>query len=302
MIQPAFLQKNDTVAIVSTARKISLEEIQPAIDVLQSWGLKVIVGETIGFEDNQFAGTDLQRTSDFQKMLNNPEIKAIWCARGGYGTVRIINQLDFSFFKSNPKWIVGYSDITVLHSHINNFGIETIHATMPLDVATNTKEALDSLKKCLFSNTISYEIDSAEINRTGTAMGELIGGNLSILYSLLGSESSINTTNKILFIEDLDEYLYHIDRMLMNLKRNNYFNNLMGLIVGGMNNMHDNTIPFGKNAYEIILECAAEYNFPIVFDFPAGHLNDNRALILGRKVNLEVNKNKTKLTFFKNEF
>lgn len=302
MIQPAFLQKNDTVAIVSTARKISLEEIQPAIDVLQSWGLKVIVGETIGFEDNQFAGNDLQRTSDFQKMLNNPEIKAIWCARGGYGTVRIINQLDFSFFKSNPKWIVGYSDITVLHSHINNFGIETIHATMPLDVATNSKEALDSLKKCLFSNTISYEIDSAEINRTGTAMGELIGGNLSILYSLLGSESSINTTNKILFIEDLDEYLYHIDRMLMNLKRNNYFNNLMGLIVGGMNNMHDNTIPFGKNAYEIILECAAEYNFPIVFDFPAGHLNDNRALILGRKVNLEVNKNKTKLTFFKNEF
>lgn len=297
MIQPAFLQKNDTVAIVSTARKISLKEIQPAIAILQGWGLKVIVGETIGFEANQFAGTDIQRTHDFQQMLNNPKIKAIWCARGGYGTVRIIDQLDFSFFKSNPKWIVGYSDITVLHNHIHNIGFESLHATMPLDVAKNTGESFKTLKKSLFGEDLLYEIISSKENKIGVASGELIGGNLSILYSLLGSKSSIKTNGKILFIEDLDEYLYHIDRMLMNLKRNNYFNNLNGLIVGGMSDMHDNTIPFGKSAKEIILDIVSEYDFPVVFDFPAGHLNDNRALILGRKVNLEVNKNKTKLTF-----
>ena len=226
MIQPAFLQKNDTVAILSISPKISLEEIQPAVAMLQSWGLKVIVGETIGFEDNQFAGTDLQRISDFQQMLNNPEIKAIWCARGGYGTVRIIDQLDFSFFKSNPKWIVGYSDITVLHNHIHNLEIETLHATMPLDVVKSTKESLKTLKKSLFGKDLSYEIISSKENKIENASGELIGGNLSILYSLLGSKSSLNTSDKILFIVDLDEYLNHIEGMLINLKRNNYFNKL----------------------------------------------------------------------------
>jgi muramoyltetrapeptide carboxypeptidase len=297
MIQPSYLQKNDTVAIVSTARKISLEQIQPAIDLLKNWGLKVIVGETIGFEENQFAGNDLQRASDFQQLLDNPKVKAIWCARGGYGTVRIVDALNFTAFKKHPKWIIGYSDITVLHNHLHNFGIETLHATMPLDVAKSTEETLTSLKKSLFGKSLSYEIVSSEENKIGTNSGELIGGNLSILYSLLGSESSINTNGKILFIEDLDEYLYHIDRMLMNLKRNDFFDNLKGLIVGGMTDMHDNSIPFGKNAKEIILDVVTKYNFPVVFDFPAGHLKDNRSLIFGRKVNLEVDKNKTKLSF-----
>ena len=297
MIQPSYLQKNDTVAIVSTARKISLKQIQPAIDLLKNWGLKVIVGETIGFEENQFAGNDLQRASDFQQLLDNPKVKAIWCARGGYGTVRIVDALNFTAFKKHPKWIIGYSDITVLHNHLHNFGIETLHATMPLDVAKSTEETLTSLKKSLFGKSLSYEIVSSEENKIGTNSGELIGGNLSILYSLLGSESSINTNGKILFIEDLDEYLYHIDRMLMNLKRNDFFDNLKGLIVGGMTDMHDNSIPFGKNAKEIILDVVTKYNFPVVFDFPAGHLKDNRSLIFGRKVNLEVDKNKTKLSF-----
>ena len=297
MIQPSYLQKNDTVAIVSTARKISLEQIQPAIDLLKNWGLKVIVGETIGFEENQFAGNDLQRASDFQQLLDNPKVKAIWCARGGYGTVRIVDALNFTAFKKHPKWIIGYSDITVLHNHLHNFGIETLHATMPLDVAKSTEETLTSLKKSLFGKSLSYEIVSSEENKIGTNSGELIGGNLSILYSLLGSESSVITNGKILFIEDLDEYLYHIDRMLMNLKRNGFFNNLKGLIVGGMTDMHDNSIPFGKNAKEIILDVVSKYNFPVVFDFPAGHLKDNRSLIFGRKVNLEVDKNKTKLSF-----
>ncbi len=295
MIQPTYLQKNDTVAIVSTARKIMLDEIQPAIDLLKKWGLNVVVGATIGLEEHQFAGNDTQRTADFQKMLNSPKIKAIWCARGGYGTVKIIDKLDFALFKKYPKWIIGYSDVTVLHSHIQNLGFQSLHATMPLNVKKNTNSSLASLKKSLFGETISYEIESSENNKIGEAKGELIGGNLSILYSLTGSDSSTNTKGKILFIEDLDEYLYHIDRMLMNLERNGYFENLKGLIVGGFTDMHDNDIPFGKNAKEIILDIVSEYNFPVVFDFPAGHLKDNRALIFGRKVSLKVEKKITKI-------
>ncbi|NLP57124.1 LD-carboxypeptidase [Lutibacter sp. B1] len=289
MIQPVNLKKDDTVAIISTARKITPDKIIPAIRLLESWGLNAVLGDTIGSEENQFAGSDEIRINDFQKMLDNHKIKAIWCARGGYGTVRIIDQLDFTEFKKNPKWIIGYSDITVLHNHIHNFSIETIHATMPLDIEKNTKMALTSLKKSIFGKPVSYKIPSSEENKLGSAKGELIGGNLSILYSLLGSNSSINTSEKILFIEDLDEYLYHIDRMLMNLKRNGYFENLRGLIVGGMTDMHDNSIPFGKNAKEIILDIVSEYDFPVVFDFPAGHLNDNNALVLGRNVKLEIN-------------
>jgi muramoyltetrapeptide carboxypeptidase len=274
-----------------------LDEIQPAIDLLKNWGLNVVVGKTIGLEKHQFAGSDEERTTDFQKMLDNSKIKAIWCARGGYGTVRIIDQLDFTEFKKQPKWIIGYSDVTVLQSQLHNLGFETLHATMPINVSTNTKEAFSSLKKSLFGEQLSYEIPSSEENKLGKAKGELVGGNLSILYSLLGSNSSVKTDGKILFIEDLDEYLYHIDRMLMNLKRNGYFDNLKGLIVGGMTKMHDNTIPFGKTAKEIILDAVSEYNFPVVFDFPAGHLDDNRALILGRKVDLEVGKKTVRLNF-----
>ncbi|MFD1293031.1 LD-carboxypeptidase [Lutibacter holmesii] len=297
MIQPTILQKKDTVAIVSTARKISLAEIQPAIDLLKKWGLNVEIGATIGLEDHQFAGTDVQRTADFQKMLNNPKIKAIWCARGGYGTVRIIDTIDFTAFQKHPKWLIGYSDITVLHNHIHNLGFQTLHATMPLDVEKNSKHALASLKKCLFGKPVSYSIKTSKENKLGTVTGELVGGNLSMLYSLLGSDSSIQTAEKILFIEDLDEYLYHIDRMFMNLKRNGYFNNLKGLIVGGMTSMHDNAIPFGKNAKEIILDTVSEFDFPVVFDFPAGHLKDNRALVLGEKIKLKVGEEETTLSF-----
>jgi muramoyltetrapeptide carboxypeptidase len=297
MIQPNYLQKNDTVAIVSTARKIAIEEIQPAIDLLKKWNLSVEIGNTIGLEENQFAGNDEQRASDFQKMLDDKNIKAIWCARGGYGTVRIIDKLNFSNFKKYPKWIIGYSDVTVLHNHIHNLGFETLHATMPLDVYKNTNKALASLKNCLLGETFLYEIPTSTQNKLGNISGELVGGNLSMLYSLLGSESDIKTDEKILFIEDLDEYLYHLDRMLMNLKRNGYFKKLKGLIVGGMTNMHDNKISFGKNAKEIILDAICEYNFPVVFDFPAGHLNNNNALILGRNINLNVGEFKTSLSF-----
>lgn len=299
MISPKYLQKNDTVAIVSTARKISLEAIQPAIELIESWGLNVKIGKTIGLEENQFAGTDKQRRNNFQDMLDDDEVQAIWCARGGYGTVRILDSLDFSRFKNNPKWLVGYSDITVLHNHINNFGIESIHATMPINIVKNSSEALKSLKDALFGNGLSYSIESDKLNRPGSVTGELVGGNLSILYSLLGSETTINTDGKILFLEDLDEYLYHIDRMMQNLKRNGYFDNLKGLIVGSMFDINDNIIPFGKTAKQIVFDVCKDYDFPICFNFPAGHIDDNRALILGRKMELRVNKGKSAISFEK---
>jgi len=297
MIHPSYLQKEDTVAIVSTARKISTDKIIPAIKLLEKWGLNIIIGETIGSEENQFAASDEKRIADFQQLLDNPKVKAIWCARGGYGTVRLVDKLDFTAFKKHPKWIVGYSDITVLHSHIHNFGIETLHATMPINLENNSRKALETLKNSLFGKNLSYEIPADEKNKMGNATGEIVGGNLSVLYSLLGSNSAIKTAGKMLFMEDLDEYLYHIDRMCMNLKRNGYFENLKGLIVGKMSDMHDNEIPFGKTAQEIILDCVSEYNFPVVFNFPAGHLDDNRALILGRKIELNVNPEKTTLKF-----
>ncbi|WP_310993529.1 S66 peptidase family protein [Aequorivita marina] len=355
MITPTSLKKGDTVAIVSTARKVlknpsaEAEELKPALQLLEKWGLKTVLGKTIGAAENQFAGSDDLRAADFQQMMDNPKIKAIWCARGGYGTVRIIDKLDFSAFKKNPKWIIGYSDVTVLHSHIHTLGVETLHAQMCLDIENKTPETTESLRKVLFGEEYSIfsevktykeangnilrqtqhnalqednqsfkksaaaeahfqesqEDVAQKFNRLGMGKGELVGGNLSVLYSLCGSNSAVNTDGKILFIEDLDEYLYHIDRMMMNLKRNGMFKNLAGLVVGGMTKMNDNTIsfgfakdnPFGKTAVEIITETVSEYDYPVVFNFPVGHITDNRALIMGRKVTLKVNKNETNLVF-----
>lgn len=297
MIIPPYLQKGDTVALVCTARKFTTEEAQPAIELLQSWGLHVKLGQTIGLDNFQLGGSDQERASDFQEMLDNPEIKAIWCARGGYGTVRIIDKIDFSNFLDNPKWIMGFSDVTVLHSHIHNLGVATLHSIMPFSVPKADEIAKETLRKALFGESISYQISNSSYNKKGKTTGVLVGGNLSILYSLLGSKSAIDTADKILFIEDLDEYLYHVDRMMMNLKRNGYFDKLKGIIVGGMTDMHDNSIPFGRNASEIILDITQEFDFPICFDFPAGHLSDNRALILGKTIDFEVSEQFTKVEF-----
>ncbi|MEM6719353.1 MAG: LD-carboxypeptidase [Bacteroidota bacterium] len=288
MNPPKPLHKGATVGIVSTARKISIAEIEAAIALLHNWDLKVVLGTTIELEDHQFAGDDRTRAQNFQQFMDDDSIDAIWCARGGYGTIRIIDQLDFSRFVQHPKWIIGYSDVTVLHSKGQQLGFETLHATMPINIPNNSAMALGSLKALLFGESLQYTIPATDSNKKGEATGKLIGGNLSMLYSMLGSDLSLDTDGKILFVEDLDEYLYHIDRMLMNLKRNGYFENLAGLIVGGMTDMHDNTIPFGKNVHEIILDITAEYDFPICFNFPAGHLDDNRALVFGRKVTLQV--------------
>ena len=297
MIRPNYLQKGDTVAIVSTARKVFEKELIPALSILKNWKLNVVLGTSIEAEEHQFAGNDKLRASDFQEMLDNPKIKAIWCARGGYGTIRMIDLLDFSNFKNNPKWIIGYSDVTVLHSHLHQLGFETLHAQMPVSIETKTAACVQSLKSSLFGKNTNITIPYEVSNVMGNAKGVLVGGNLSMLYSLCGSSSSISTKGKILFIEDLDEYLYHIDRMLQNLKRNGMLDQLEGLIIGGMTKMHDNDISFGQSAEEIILSICDDYNYPIVFNFPAGHIKDNRALILGRKAELIISKTETILTF-----
>lgn len=287
MRQPSFLKKGDKIGIIACARKISLTEIQPAIDILNAWGLEVVLSKNLFKTDNQFSGSDDERAEDLQMMLDDDSIKAVISARGGYGTMRIIDKIDFTHFKKHPKWIIGYSDITVLHSHLNNFGIETIHATMPINFMKN-REATETLRKALFGEKLKYIIESHPLNRRGNTEAKLIGGNLSLLYALTGSISDIDTKGKILFIEDLDEYLYHIDRMMMNLKRSGKLEHLAGLIVGGMVDMKDNAIPFGKTAEEIILDAVKEYNYPVCFNFPAGHIDRNLALFLGRKIKLKV--------------
>ncbi len=297
MITPPHLQKGDTVAILATARKNLDDNLKPAIDLLKSWGLNVVIGSSIGLDNNQLAGTDEQRAADFQQQLNNPNIKAIWCVKGGYGTVRMIDLLDFTAFKKNPKWIVGFSDVTVLHNHLNTLGFKSIHGIMPVTVAKATPEAIETLRIALFGEKLKYEIDPFMMNRPGKATGELVGGNLSILYSLFGSPSAIDCTDKILFIEDLDEYLYHIDRMMINLKRNGCLESIKGIVVGSMTKMKDNDIPWGKNAIEIIEDVTKTYNIPVLYNFPAGHIQDNRALILGDIVTINVNEKCSTLVF-----
>ncbi len=291
MITPLYLSKDDKVGIIAPARCINFDDVHPSIRLFQKWGLEVELGTNIFRKCNQFAGKDENRLADLQQMLDDDSIRAVICARGGYGTVRIIDKIDFTAFMKNPKWIVGYSDITVLHSHIHmHFGIETLHAVMPINITSDDKpgDTQETLKNALFGKIRSYSYSATPLARNGEAEGLLTGGNLSILYSLMGSASEVDTTGKILFLEDVDEYLYHIDRMMMALKRAGKLSNLKGLIVGSMERMNDNTIPYGLTANEIIAESVAEYNYPVCFDFPAGHGETNLALILGRKVKLNV--------------
>jgi muramoyltetrapeptide carboxypeptidase len=297
LIRPPYLQKGDAVAVLTTARKQPLKSLQPSIDLLESWGLTVVIGKSIGLDHNQLAGTDQERAADLQEQLDNPAIKAIWCARGGYGTVRLIDLIDFSQFRQQPKWLVGFSDVTVLHSHLNTMGYQSIHSIMPISLAKASAQAIESLRRAWFGKPLHYTIAPHPMNRMGNASGQLVGGNLSILYSLLGSPSAIDCNGKILYLEDLDEYLYHIDRMMMNLKRNGCLENLKGIIVGAMTDMRDNAVPWGKNALEIIEESCQNYAFPVLFNFPAGHIDDNRALIFGSTITLEITQDGSRVCF-----
>ncbi len=293
---PSPLQKGDTVAIVATARKISKEEIEPSVEILNNWGLHVVFAPNLFKEHDQFAGTDKERTAGLQWALDNKKIKAVFIARGGYGTLRIIDNIDLKKFVENPKWVVGYSDTTILHSYLLNAGVASIHGTMPFQFKQN-EEATESLRKALFGEKQEYECQGHLLNRKGEAKGEVVGGNLSLLYALSGSDTDIETKGKILFIEDLDEYLYHIDRMMLQLKRSGKLKNLKALIVGGMTEMRDNKIPFGKTAEQIIFDAVKEYKYPVCFNFPAGHIQRNLAFYIGKKAHLKVDKKGGQLSY-----
>ncbi|MGE0567174.1 MAG: LD-carboxypeptidase [Bacteroidia bacterium] len=287
MKQPEFLKEGDTILLIATARARDKKQIQPAVKLLQSWGLKVIEGKNLYKKHHQFAGTDEERIEDLQWAINHPKAKAVLVAGGGYGTVRLIDKVDFSALKKNPKWFAGYSDVTVLHSKLLSEKINCIHSTLAFQLADDAKGA-ESLKKILFGQIDDITIKPNKLNQTGTTEGKIIGGNLSILYSLSGSPDDVNTKNKILFIEDIDEQLYHIDRMMMQLKRSGKLDKLKGVIVGGMTDMKDNAVPFGKTAEEIIRDVLDEFEYPICFDFPAGHIKNNQAFILGKKIKMDV--------------
>src|SRR5690554_1515468 len=289
LILPKYLSKGDLIHIVAPARFVEREFIEFAIENLTALGFRVALGKNLYKQQNQFAGSDAEKLEDINAAIRNPECRAILCARGGYGSVRIIDRIDLAALKRDPKWIVGYSDITAILNHIlADVNIAGIHGTMPVNFEKNTKESIDSLINALTGNENTYTAPAHKLNRSGIAEGRMMGGNLSMLYSLLGSKTRPNTAGNILFLEDLDEYLYHIDLMMMALKRAGMFENLAGLIVGGMSDMNDNIVPFGKSAEEIIRDEVAEYSFPVCFDFPSGHIHDNRAWIHGKKIRLTV--------------
>lgn len=292
MVSPPLLKKGDKVGIVSPAGKVKQEKVFSAIELLKGWGLDVSLGDSSLKSFYQFSGTDVERAFDFQRMLDDKSIKAIFSSRGGYGTIRILDQLDFTQFNKNPKWIIGFSDITALHSYVNNLlHTESIHGAMPstFPVSRDDNESIKSLKNLLFKGSLSYNLPEYKFNRAGKSKAALIGGNLSILYALSGTRFDLDTSDKILFIEDVNEYLYHLDRMMMNLKLSGKLDQLQGLIVGDFSDMKDNDDPFGKTSSEIIYEYVKKYEYPVAFNFPAGHKDTNLALTLGRDIEFEVN-------------
>lgn len=287
--QPPNLKKGDRVAIVCPAKSLPSSCIDEAVLILESWGLEVIKGETVNASFHQFAGNDELRAKDLQRFLDDSSIKAIIAGRGGYGVIRIIDEVDFTNFCQNPKWLVGFSDITVLLSHIYaNFGLSSIHGQMPYTFKESTQEALNSLKRALFGQqeTISYW--STFKNKPGLASGVLIGGNLTLLVAMQGSISEMDFKDKILFIEDVGEHEYAIDRMLRNLDRAGKLKHLRGLIVGSFSQILPEKIFFGQTPEKVVEKIMDKYDFPICYQFPTGHINDNRALILGRKVHLNI--------------
>ena len=302
LIRPEYLKAGDTIAIVAPSGVLNDQEnyIKKAKKLLESWELNVIIGKNVFNNYGHFSGTDKERTKDFQKALDDKTISAIWCARGGYGAMRIIDDLDYSEYLKSPKWIIGYSDITAIHNDLNILGSESIHGIMCKsleDKDINNDRSIQTLKDVLFGKKLSYNLNHMPENKLGKRSGKIVGGNLTLLHCLVGSKSSINTEGKILFIEDLGEYHYHIDRMLISLKRAGYFDHCNGLIVGDFSDLRKNTTPFGKNIKEIILDAVKEFDFPVLFDFPAGHEELNMPIILGRDIIMDVNNSKSTIEF-----
>jgi muramoyltetrapeptide carboxypeptidase len=295
--QPPYLKKGDKIAIVCPAKKLP-KNINAGIAILEQWGLTVVVGETVNAEHHQFSGSDELRASDLQRFLDDNSVKAIIAGRGGYGTIRIIDELDFTLFNQNPKWLVGFSDITVLLSHaFAQLNTQSIHAQMPYTFEESSAEALASLRKALFGEKMSYTYKSEFENKAGKAEGVLIGGNLTLLMAVQGSVSEMDYTDKILFLEDVGEHEYAIDRMMRSLKRAGKLAKLKGLIVGAFNEIGEEKIPFGQTPEEVIWALVKEYDYPVCFNFPVGHIDDNRAMILGRNVSLQVDTTNVELKF-----
>ena len=296
---PPYLQKGDTIGLVCPAGFMPVEKVSECIRVInEDWGFTTKVGITIGQQYHYFSGTDEERIEDLQHMLDDENVKAILCARGGYGLTRIIDKIDFTNFKKNPKWIIGFSDVTILHSHIyRNYSISTLHS--PMANAFNEEgfkdEFVKSLWHALEGKKIKYQCKKHEFNKKGEGIGELVGGNLAILAHLVGTESDIKTKGRILFIEDVGEYLYNIDRMMYQLKRSGKLDKLAGLIVGGFTDMKDTERPFGQTVYEIIRDSVAEYDYPVCFNFPVSHGKENYALKIGVGYKLKVGNNKATL-------
>jgi muramoyltetrapeptide carboxypeptidase len=291
MKTPPPIKPGDKIRIVSPAGKVAEKYVLPAVEWLVAQGYRVELGKHVFDAHFQFAGNDVERLEDLQTALDDPETAAIICSRGGYGTVRIIDKIDFRQFKKNPKWLVGFSDITILHAAINQLGIATIHGAMPrffFNDNDQPNENLGSLMELLKGNQAEYQIDAQPENRNGKCVAEMVGGNLSIIVSLLGTKYGIDSRGKILFIEDIDEYLYHTDRMMHQLKLAGKMENLAGLVVGDFTDVKDNESPFGKTVHEIIAEAVAEYDYPVCFGFPAGHDKRNLALTFGMNWELTV--------------
>lgn len=302
---PSYLKPGDKIGISSPAGYISSERVQPSVERMQDWGYEIVMGDTIGKRDFTFGGTDAERLQDFQRFLDDPEIKAIMCARGGYGFVRIIDDLDFSKFIKHPKWIIGFSDITVIHSHLSrHYGIASIHSKMcnsfPIDWAAADElqqETILSIDRALKGEVMKYTAKPSVYNRSGMARAALVGGNLSILANMSASDSEIDTKNRILYLEDTGESLYAIDRMFWNLKRSGKLDDLKALIIGGFSlKSEDPTDPFGKSLYDIVLEKVKHTTYPVVFDFPVGHQKDNYALKNGVIHDLQVSIDAVSLT------
>lgn len=304
-ITPPYLKPGDIIGITCPAGYITREEIQPAVRIMQSWGFNIRIGKTVGARDYTFGGTDAERLQDLQAMLNDNDIKAIMCGRGGYGAARIIDKVDFTKFQKQPKWVIGFSDVTVLHCHINrHFGIPSIHSKMcnsfPDDFRAAepiVQDTIMSIYQALTGKKLQYSATPDANNRTGTAKGELIGGNLSIIQSMLGTNSEINTNGKILFLEEVGEYLYSLDRMMGSLQRAHKLDNLAGLIIGGFNRIKpdDPGEEFGRSIYDIVREKVKDTNFPIAFNFPVGHQKNNYALKCSALHQLTVQKDKVQL-------
>ena len=297
-IIPPYLQPGDTIGMVCPSGFMPKEKMQTCIDTLINWGYRILPGKTLGSQYNYFSGTDKERTDDLQSMMDNKKVKAIFCARGGYGLGRIIDDLDFKKFKKHPKWIIGFSDITVLESHLfAQYKIASLHA--PMAAAFNDggfeNKYVQSLREAIMGRKANYNVDGHTLNRAGNCKGKLVGGNLSLLANLTGTPSEINMKNKILFIEDVGEYIYNVDRMLYQLKRSGKLAHLRGLIIGRFSDMKDTTVPFGEDTFSAINDIIKEYDYPVCYNFPVSHDEENYALKIGVDYKLNVSKTMVEL-------